>query len=496
MNRSFTSLGGDSITAMQFISQCRAAGMTVGTARRSQQDNDGTAGGLDPVRGAAAFEEEHVRSHQHGVRLSPAQQLFFEMGGRDHLHHGVESAASDAGEPDRLTSSARFHQSFLLRLSRPVSKIDMSLAIKRLVNRHSMLRARYRRTDRGVWTQSIAADTSSASPVYSFRADDAESSELVGKAAALAQGEINMQVGPVFSAVFFHNNVDGKGPALFLVAHHLVIDLVSWRIIIGDLEDALIKGIMPVEAPFPFQAWVQQQLEHSKQALSPDRALPTGITTANLDYWGMNGVRNVYGDTREEKFSLDETSTANLITRSHDALGTDMVDVLLASLLHSFGHVFDDRDIPTVFVEGHGREPWDASIDLSSTVGWFTSIAPTHVPIQPYQSIIRAIMQSKDTRRRIPSNGYEYMASRYLHEQGRAKFGNYGTAEIVFNYMGLYQQLEKADGLFSLLDIELTPSASNVGPETSRWSLIELSAGVVGGCPRDIDQLQLQDEAR
>jgi hypothetical protein len=90
----------------------------------------------------------------------------------------------------------------------------------------------------------------------------------------------------------------------------------------------------------------------------------------------MKNVPNCYGDVKMKKFSLSTKKTALALDKCHARLRTEPLDLFLAVLMHSFRRTFADREVPTVYNETHGRHPWDGDIDLSGTVGWFTSICP------------------------------------------------------------------------------------------------------------------------
>lgn len=182
--------------------------------------------------------------------------------------------------------------------------------------------------------------------------------------------------GPIFAADLF--NLRTGGQVLFLVAHHLCVDMVSWRIVLSDLEELIISGSLSDEKALSFQSWCAMQFERSKTH-DIDLTLPFTSEPSDLSYWGMQDSANVYGDIKMESFSLTEEATKFILDDCHAILATETVDVLLACIIHSFGHIFTDRKVPTIYNEGHGRESWDASIDLSRTVGWFTTMSPVLV---------------------------------------------------------------------------------------------------------------------
>jgi hypothetical protein len=190
---------------------------------------------------------------------------------------------------------------------------------------------------------------------------------------------VNIYDGPILVADMFETSSNEQ--YLFLVAHHLVVDVVSWRVIMQDLEDILQTGTLPTDKPLSFQSWCKLQSEHFKSSTG-DYKLPFNVLPANLGYWGMENVSNTYSDVERRTFTLDEGMTTSTMTSCHEVFGTEPVDIFLTAVIHSFRLVFKDRFLPTVFNEGHGRETWDSKIDLSRTVGWFTNISPLQVALE------------------------------------------------------------------------------------------------------------------
>jgi hypothetical protein len=99
--------------------------------------------------------------------------------------------------------------------------------------------------------------------------------------------------------------------------------------------------------------------------------------------FGMRGVPNLQVDVAViDKVELDvETTNLLLGPHCHEALQTETLDILLAALLLSYRNTSVGRQgVPTIYNEGHGREIWEDGMDLSRTVGWFTTLYPVHLP--------------------------------------------------------------------------------------------------------------------
>lgn len=343
-----------------------------------------------------------------------------------------------------------------------------------------MLRARFRLED-GQWTQRILKGIENS---YRFNVHALENSQEVVPIIAATQSSLDIQDGPVFAADLFE--VSGDGQLLFLVAHHVIIDLVSWRVIMKDLEEILTTGKLLAEKSFPFQNWLGLQAEYARDHLTPSKVLPFDVPPPNYEYWGMAGKPNTLGDTLEERFTMDQQATTVLLGNAcHTALRTEPIDVLLSALIHSFGRTFSDRPQPALFREGHGREPWDDEIDLSRSVGWFTTMYPLHVEIESGDDIIEVVRHTKDIRHSVPNNGWSYFASRFLNAEGIQAFGHHTQVEVCFDYLGLYQQLERDDALLRQEPRIGHEAAGDVGQNVQRFALVEITAEVILG------QLQL-----
>lgn len=421
-----------------------------------------------------------------GFALSPVQKLY------------MESSSSFKG-------AARFNQSITVRISRRVEGEVVRRAIKAVTSQHPIFRARFS-TAKGVWQQKIAAVSPWNSQAIKnvltsfeevdescqFRVHSVSDTRAMVPKIAESQACLDPFKGPIFAADLF--NLRSGGQVLFLVAHHLCVDMVSWRIILQDLEEFVASGSLSDEKVLSFQSWCAMQLERARTH-DAQLMLPFTPEKPNLQYWGMHELPNVYGDIKMESFSISEDATKYILDGCHEVLGTDTVDILLASVIHSFRRTFTDRKVPTIYNEGHGRESWDASIDLSRIVGWFTTMAPLLVDDEEGKcsgrfrivyrltvlgGIMDTIKRVKDTRRKIADNGRPYFAKSMLqsdHQDFQVPL------EILFNYLGRLQQLERADSLFrhqgNVFDSSDFAVAGDMGPDTTRFALFEISAIVV-----------------
>ncbi|KAL5437004.1 hypothetical protein PMIN07_006815 [Paraphaeosphaeria minitans] len=454
LNKAFLSLGGDSISAMQVMGYCRKQGISVGVQEilRSRSIAELATMVKDvQVSADRAAEEIDVP-----FDLTPIQSLWFQLPNQGHGH---------------------FNQSFYLQVKRKVNPADFRAAIDTLVSRHSMLRARFALSDDRSWQQCVTNDVSGS---YRFRHESVSTKEQVDHMIEDSQKCLNHATGPLLAADLFEI---GKEQHAFLVAHHLVIDLVSWRLILEELEELLTNGSLLPPA-LPFQTWAQLQREHA-QMQRIDKVLPPAeIPALDFNYWGIQHASNTYGNAGHASFELDQHLTSLFLGECHAPLKTEPVEVILASLLHSWVKVFDDRPIPAIYNEGHGREPWDSDIDITRTVGWFTTVYPIYVT--PSHDPLETIRMVKDFRRQIPFNGRPYFAKRVLTKDGNEHFDTHWPMEISFNYLGQYQQLERQEALLQPLEsmageTREAGGTADVGHASPRFGLFEISAIVFKG---------------
>lgn len=455
LNQSFLHLGGDSIAAMQVSSQCRAQGLaiTVQDIIRSKSVAD-LASRASVMRNDSTT-TSNTTEHDLPFDLTPIQRVFLDT---------VEDVYN------------HFNQSVVLRLGHSFEPQEIEAALSSLVNIHPMLRARYAKDESKTWRQRIAKEVKGSFKLRHHRvstATDATIRPIVDE----SQATLDITYGPVFSIDLFDIE-DTFSQAIALVAHHLVIDVVSWGIVLEDLQN-LLNGINPPAQSLPFHAWSQQQAEQAKQETARKVLPVSGIPLANFDYWGMSGRANINADVITEEIELGPKDSM-LLLGAHDALATEPLDVFIAALLESFRKVFPDRPTITVHNEGHGREPFNTKQDLSRTIGWFTTLTPIHLPVPPEEptDIVSTIRWVKDLRERIPDKGRPYFAYRTLTVEGQERFASHWPAEVAFNYLGRMQNLERKDALLQKMD---GIAISDVGPDVNRFSLFEITALVAQG---------------
>ncbi|CRK07902.1 hypothetical protein BN1708_009770 [Verticillium longisporum] len=458
MNFSFPQLGGDEVSTMLLVAACRTQGVSLRPEDIMQSATLSQMASLASYKAAVGnhWSEESLE----GFKLSPMQQLYFDTatGGRNEMR-------------TRTDGSYRFNQSLLLRVTSNVTLEDIHAAMETVVAHHSMLRCRFRCED-DAWTQRIIPDVQGS---YGFGYHHVNDYGDVFMIIEKVQTQINTENGPVFAVEHFRT--PDSQQLIYLVAHHLVIDQLSWRILIHDLDELLREGTLFSERSMPFQTWNELQ-EDEITRTGEASPLPFDPVSCDFAYWGLEESLNTYGEAHEISFSISAELTSILHTTCNQVFRTDSADIYMTALHLSFCQTFPDRPSPTIWNKEHGREPWNTDIDITETVGWLTSLCPIGLRSTNSEDFLHVLRDLKDTRRSLARRGWDYFASRYFGAYAPTRCAEGWPFEIMFSYNGSLRQLERENGALEQVPIpgpSVGTSVSNFGHEVGRMALFEVS---------------------
>ncbi|HLP47615.1 MAG TPA: condensation domain-containing protein, partial [Candidatus Kapabacteria bacterium] len=257
------------------------------------------------------------------------------------------------------------------------------------------------------------------------------------------QASIDLEKGPLMKLGLFHLN---DGDRLLIVIHHLVIDGVSWRILIEDIEtlyNQYKKGeklVLPSKTD-SFKLWAEKLLVYAnskiflKEKLYWQKIESVELLPIPRDF---EGDGNYIKDTGSVSFTLKEEITEMLLTKVNRVYGTEINDILLTALGIGIKKTFG-QDRVLIALEGHGREEILEGIDISRTVGWFTGLFPAELDISYSLHPGRQIKEIKETLRKIPHKGIGYGILKYLTGEENKKGLEFKLSpQISFNYMGQF----------------------------------------------------------
>jgi non-ribosomal peptide synthase protein (TIGR01720 family) len=273
-----------------------------------------------------------------------------------------------------------------------------------------------------------------------------------------------------------------------LIAHHLVMDGVSWRILLDDLQTAYAqqlegRSIHLPEKTSSFKQWAERMLLFAE----------SDALRHELEHWDHSErgasspvpVDHPEGDRTEQMgeaiaCSLTEEETEALLRNAPAAYQTQINDLLLTALAQTFtGWTGSDRLL--IDLEGHGREDLFPDLDLSRTVGWFTSIFPVAL-VLPQGSLGKMLKSIKEQLRKIPSGGVGYGALRYLSSSaGADRLRTQLPAQVCFNYLGQLDPGAPERRLFTLAPESTGGEHATTNPMRYELTIsAEIAAGRLG----------------
>ncbi|KAL2911187.1 hypothetical protein HK105_209353 [Polyrhizophydium stewartii] len=420
---SFFALGGDSISAIRLVAKAKQQGLTLSSAlifKAPTLAKMALAATVTETR--AAVSSAPVTG---SVALTPIQHMFF-------AHDWI--------------NISHFNQSFVVT---PRDRLDiaaLTAAIAGLAEHHDMLRARFAQGDDGAWSQTLlppSPQTDAANVLAVVVESDDDALACIRE----AQESLSITDGPLLAVRLLHMH-DGS-QRLFFGIHHLVVDLVSWRVLLDDLE-TLLRGRPLAPKTLSFQAWAARMAAHAATLdAAPWRDLIGDHTTLLATQPPAAGVpvRSFHA-----RAVLDDATTAQL-DAANAPFNTNIQELVLAALVLSLSDVAGCASSPAqlcIELEGHGRESFAADLDVSSTVGWFTSVFPVAFSASTASDIGAVVRQVKHKIRSVSLKGLSYGMIKHLAPPtaDNAFVKAHGGHAVAFNYLGRFQSLEAADAFF------------------------------------------------
>ncbi|QHF94982.1 non-ribosomal peptide synthetase [Streptomyces sp. NHF165] len=425
----FFDLGGDSILSMQVVSRARAAGIPL----RSQDIFRGqTVAALAAMDREADGKPAGERIPAVGdVPVTPVQHWFL---------------ATQQERP------GHFDQYVVLDLGADTDRTALATAVAALPARHDALRTRCVREENG-WRQytepAAPGGTARLRTVDLSALPPAEQDAAVRAWPGSEDARFRLEDPVKFAAVLFERG-PGRGPALLLSAHHLVVDGVSWRILTEDLETAYAqaaagRAVALGPRTTSFRSWAHRLTEHTRR----------GGFDAEADHWRKaasaagaplprdgEGTREA-GAARTVEVLLSTEETEALLRQAPAAYHTGVETLLAAACGRALARWTGHRRV-LLAMEGHGREELFDDVDLTRTVGWFTSLFPVELSVGPEDGWETTLSSVKEQLRAVPGRGVGFGALRYLAD-GTGPAGR-GLPEVSFNYLGRFDPAPAADG--------------------------------------------------
>ncbi|HEY9404499.1 MAG TPA: condensation domain-containing protein, partial [Pyrinomonadaceae bacterium] len=461
----FFELGGDSIISIQIIAKANQHGLRLTPKQFFQQQ---TIAELATVVGTTPTVKAEQGIVTGALPLTPIQRRFFKQ---------------------NLPRREYFNQSILLEVDRPLIPALVEQTVQHLLAHHDALRLRYTPTEENEWQQRNA-ETGDAAPfsALDFSAlPEAEQQAAIEAAIETMQASLNISDGPLIKVAHIACG-ESRANLLLLVVHHLAIDVVSWRILLEDLQ-AVYQHLSEGKKPSlpakttSFKQWAERLSQHVRgggfreeiaywtdELRNQPRPLPSDHPA---------GQANTLESARVVSTKLEASATRALLVDVPQAYHTQINDVLLTALVQAFAGWTGTRSL-LVEMEGHGRESIFEDVDLSRTVGWFTSVFPVLLDLgRNGDSPGDELKAVKEKLRRLPNRGIGYGLLGHLSVDTEVVelWKTFPQPQVSFNYLGQFEQEAADASIFGR--VRDARGASPLMPG-DRTHLLEIDAKVVG----------------
>ncbi|MEH2106011.1 amino acid adenylation domain-containing protein [Nostoc sp.] len=468
INDKFFELGGDSILSFQVISKANLAGLYLTPKQLFQHQTIAELATVASTNISMSAEQGLVTG---SFPLTPIQRWFFEENFSNYHH---------------------YNQAVLLEVQQALNPVLLEQVIHYLLQHHDILRSQFIQQS-SKWQAKIAEfeqvvpitviDLSTLPPESQSAAIAATCSEL--------QASLNLFSGQLLRVALFNLGVN-QHSRLFIVIHHLVVDGVSWRILLEDLQTAyaqLSRGEKIKLSPktTSFKQWADQLQQYTQSAAAQ----------AEIDYWleilrqprsslpvDYPGGDNTINSVDNVTIGLSAEETQALLQDVPAAYRTQINDVLLVALVQAFAK-WTGQTTLLLDLEGHGREEILTDADISRTIGWFTSLFPIVLSVEETSNPGEALKMVKEQLRQIPNRGIGYGVLYYLNEDRKMTevLRSLPKAEVIFNYLGQLDQVLNTSSMFKFAS---ESEGNNQSDRNHRPYLLEIDGSIISS------QLKLQ----
>ncbi|HBT88792.1 non-ribosomal peptide synthetase [Desulfobacter sp.] len=462
-------LGGDSIMSIRVVARLTEAGYQMSlkdmfTHQTVEELAQALASGTKVIPADQGLVEGPVP-------LTPVQHWFFDQ---------------DSGNVNH------FNQWMALPLTFSLDRENMAKAVLEIANHHDALRMVYKRTGNGQWEQfnTPIVPQDCFMEVDMTAVPDLECRAVVDKAFGEIQRSLDLEQGILFKVCWFNPGPHRPG-RLLVVVHHIVMDIVSWAPFIEDLMSVYRKlnTSQPVKLPMKtssFKQWSEALIKYKesseldgeldywhKMAAAPCDDLP-------IDFTGGNHGQDT---TRSIIMEMDPDHTRQLSDAVVPGFDTQLSHFILGAFALSLHQFFGNTRV-LINVEGQGREDIGVELNLSRSLGWFTSFYPINFDFDPSKTLENQIENSLALIDTIPNRGIGYSVLKYLGRHEKLHFLK--GADISFNFVGqatadmgagggsLDDDQEFWGDLFQTGRIKLSESDKG-----SRRHLLEIGAGIM-----------------
>ncbi|UCH96821.1 MAG: AMP-binding protein, partial [Candidatus Aminicenantes bacterium] len=469
INDNFFEIGGDSIKALQVSARLLHKGLKLEISDLYANPTIKQARNKTKTRGTHPPSPQGTISGE--VMLTPIQEWFFKTS-LTHKHH--------------------FNQAVMLYRSDGFDEKVIKKVFTRLVGHHDALRMVYQVKESSVLQRNRGWEE----PLFHLGVKNlkaCEAQDIAGeieKQANRIQRAIDLNKGPLMHLGLFKTN---QGDHLLIVIHHLVVDGVSWRILLEDFALGYSQAQRGEAIGLPkktdsFKYWARKLNDYSKsKELKKELAYWKWVEKTKTS---IPPLPKDHQATKKEKrnknveiitVSMDQAETRKLLKEVNKAYNTEINDILLTALGLAFKKWAGLEKI-AINLEGHGREPIIPGTHIGRTVGWFTAQYPLVLDLSHSEELSYNIKFVKETLRKIPNKGIGYGILRYITPAEQKQGLTFGPEpEINFNYLGQFSQEIGGNGSGSTIEISRFDTGQSLDPEAESLHFIDIGGMLVEG---------------
>ncbi|MEM8677143.1 MAG: amino acid adenylation domain-containing protein [Cyanobacteria bacterium P01_G01_bin.67] len=476
-NSNFFSLGGDSILAIQIVSKANQAGIKITPRQLFENQTIAELANVAKTDITTTAEQGLITG---SIPITPIQKWFFGL---------------------NLANVNHFNQSVLLKTKQHLDLNILQSALKQLLTHHDVLRTKFAQTDNG-WEQYNCAliEEIKIEQINLSDLSIQEQTKAITQASDSLQASLDITNNLLAIAYFNLGKLDNDN-RLLIIIHHLLIDGVSWRILLEDLQTvyhqiANSKTIQLPDKTTSYQQWSDFLQKYTKSSLK-----------MSLNYWlkqdkysdyslllNSKSKQNSTENNRQSiKTTLDREYTKALLKDVNQTYNTQINDLLLTALIKTFIS-YTNRLYLLIDLESQGRTQIETDLDISRTVGWFTNIYPVLLDLcnTNTQDLAENIKTIKEQLRQAQQYSFDFGVIRFL--QSDRQIEQLPIPLISFNYLGRLDNLQSAASLFQLAQ-ESTGAVSAVENRASHRiainsSVIDSKLQIDWNYDRDCDREQ------
>ncbi|QUH28821.1 non-ribosomal peptide synthetase [Vallitalea guaymasensis] len=436
----FFDLGGDSIKAIQIVSRMNTINLKIEI--KDLLKNPTIKELSRKVRVSDRQIEQGAVTGQ--VPLTPIQKWFLQQN-TEEINH--------------------FNQAVMLYKKDGFQSDVVKKVFKKITEHHDALRMRYCSDDNEISQYCKPIEDAEITIMEKDLRYNLNYEQVIKEEADRIHRSLDLNEGPLFGLAIFKTY---KGDYLLIVIHHMVVDGISWRILLEDLALGYEQVLSNKEIQFTrktdsYKEWANklQVYANSNKALKEISYWQT-IEDAPVESLPKDRIidKNMAADSKTVHASISEAKTEQLLKDVNKAYNTEINDILITALCLTVKN-WTDKDNVLIQLEGHGREEIIEDIDITRTVGWFTSMYPVIFDMAKSEDISYQIKNIKETLRNVPNKGVGYGILKYLTESKLHKEIQFTKkAEICFNYLGQFD-IQDETQVFSISSLSTGQAISH-----------------------------------